>query len=76
MVADLVPEDLRGTAYGTYNAILGIIDFPASLIAGLLWSGAGQWAGFGPSAPFFFGGIMALIAVVMLILWKPKLEIK
>ena len=72
MVADLVPEDLRGTAYGTYNAILGIIDFPASLIAGLLWSGAGQWAGFGPSAPFFFGGIMALIAVVMFILWKPK----
>ncbi|MCJ7696436.1 MAG: MFS transporter [Anaerolineaceae bacterium] len=72
MVADLVPVELRGTAYGTYNAILGIIDLPASLIAGLLWSGAGGWAGFGPSAPFFFGGAMALIAVVMMIVWKPK----
>ncbi len=24
MVGDLIPEQLRGTAYGTYNAILGI----------------------------------------------------
>ncbi len=62
MVADLVPGELRGTAYGTYNAILGILDFPASLIAGLLWQGAGTWAGFGPSAPFLFGGALALIA--------------
>ncbi len=76
MVADLVPEELRGTAYGTYNAVLGIIDFPASLIAGLLWSGAGKWAGFGPSAPFFFGGILALIAVIMMLLWKPNLKIE
>lgn len=72
MVADLVPENLRGTAYGTYNAMLGIIDFPASLIAGLLWSGVGGWTGFGPSAPFFFGAAMAMIAVVMMVLWKPK----
>jgi len=72
MVADLVPVDLRGTAYGTYNAILGILDFPASLIAGLLWSGVGGWQGFGPSAPFFFGSALALIAAVMFIFWKPQ----
>jgi MFS family permease len=72
MVADLVPENLRGTAYGTYNAILGIIDFPASLIAGLLWHGAGRWAGFGPSAPFLFGASLALLAAVLMFLWKPK----
>jgi len=29
LVADLVPAELRGTAYGTYNAILGILDFTA-----------------------------------------------
>lgn len=72
MVADLVPEHLRGTAYGTYNAILGIIDFPASLIAGLLWQGAGGWAGFGPSAPFLFGAFLALLAAALMFLWKPK----
>jgi MFS family permease len=71
MVADVVPEELRGTAYGTYNAILGILDFPASLIAGLLWQGAGAWEGFGPSAPFFFGGALALIAAVLMALVAP-----
>jgi len=71
MVADLVPAELRGTAYGTYNALLGILAFPASLIAGLLWDGIGGWAGFGPSAPFFFGGALALVAAVAMWAWKP-----
>ena len=72
MVADIVAPELWGTAYGTYNAVLGILDFPASLIAGLLWDGVGTWKGFGPSAPFFFGGALALIAAVTMGLWKPK----
>jgi MFS family permease len=74
MVADIVPAELRGTAYGTYNAVLGILDFPASLIAGLLWSGMPSWGwtGFGPSAPFFFGGMLALIAAVLMTLWSPR----
>jgi len=74
MISDIVPYDLRGTAFGTYNGILGILDFPASLIAGLLWSGLGSWQGFGPSAPFYFGAIMATIAVVLFVLWKPNLS--
>ena len=72
LVADLVPTELRGTAYGAYNATLGLVGFPASLIAGLLWQGVGSWGGFGPSAPFFFDAAMALIAVVGLALWYPK----
>jgi MFS family permease len=72
MVADLVTPDLRGTAYGTYNAILGIIDLPASLIAGVLWQGIGTWSGFGPSAPFLFGGSMAILAAIALAFWRPK----
>ncbi len=66
LVADLVPAALRGTAYGTYNAILGILDFPASAIAGVLWQGLGGWQGFGPSAPFIFGGVLALLAALLL----------
>jgi MFS family permease len=72
MVADLVAPELRGTAYGTYNAVLGIIDFPASLIAGVLWQGAGGWAGFGPSAPFLFGSGLAFLAAGFMFFWKPK----
>lgn len=65
MVADIVPEELRGTAYGTFNAVLGILDFPASLIAGLLWRYLT------PAAPFFFGAAMALIAAVLMALLMP-----
>ena len=72
MVADLVPEALRGTAYGTYNAVLGIIDLPASLIAGILWQGMGGWGGFGPSAPFLFGAAAALLAAILMALWLKR----
>src|SRR5215217_1713478 len=61
LVADLVPESNRGTAYGLYNAAVGITALPASVIAGLLWQGAGTWTGFGASAPFFFGAAMVLL---------------
>ena len=62
LVADLVPQMQRGTAYGLFNAAIGIMALPASLIAGLLWQGAGTWLGFGASAPFFFGAGMALLS--------------
>jgi hypothetical protein len=67
-----VRPEVRGTAYGTYNAVLGILDFPASLIAGILWSGLGRWSGLGPSAPFYFGAAMALLAAVLMIAWRPE----
>lgn len=72
MVADLVPENLRGTAYGTYHAVIGLLAFPSSLIAGILWQGVGNWGGFGPSAPFFFGGALALLAALLMVFWMPK----
>lgn len=71
MVADIVPDHLRGTAYGTYNAVLGILDFPASFIAGILWQGVGPWRGFGPSAPFLFSAVLAFIAVALMIIALP-----
>ena len=61
-VADLVPPERRGTAYGLYNAAIALTAFPASLIAGFLWQGVGSWNGFGPRAPFIFGAILALLA--------------
>lgn len=70
-VADLVPPEKRGTAYGVYNAAVGIAALPASLIAGLLWQGLGGWQGFGPRAPFFFGAVLALMALALFVLWVP-----
>lgn len=71
LVADLVPPDQRGTAYGVFAAAIGLGAFPASLIAGLLWQGVGAWSGFGPQAPFLFGSGLALLALVLLMRWLP-----
>jgi len=74
-VADLVPPEQRGTAYGVYHAAVGITALPASLIAGLLWQGVGGWRGFGAGAPFLFGGALALAAAGMLAaLCSPRVE--
>ena len=74
MIADLIEVNLRGTAYGTYNAVIGILDLPASLIAGILWQGAGPWSGLGPRAPFLFGAGMALLAAALLHFWLPAVR--
>ena len=62
VVADLVSERLRGTAYGIFNAAVGVTALPASIIAGLLW----DW--YGPSAPFLFGAALAILATFGLLL--------
>lgn len=68
LVADLVPDAQRGAAYGLFNAAIGITALPASFLAGLLWQGAGAWAGFGASAPFLFGAVLASLASILL--WR------
>ncbi|MDZ4670429.1 MAG: MFS transporter [Phototrophicales bacterium] len=72
MIADLIPSEQRGTAYGYYNALVGFMAFPASLLAGVLWQGVGSWTGFGASAPFLFGAMLALIAAGLLIVFGRK----
>ena len=64
LIADLVTDEKRGTAYGLYSAAVGITALPASLIAGVLWQGLGKWGGLGPAAPFAFGASMAILAGV------------
>lgn len=62
LVADLVPQEQRGSAYGLYHAAIGLTNLPASVIAGLLWQGLGSWTGLGAQAPFLFGATMAMLA--------------
>lgn len=70
LVADLVMEDQRGTAYGIYNAGVALMALPASVVAGIVWQGIGGWAGFGPRAPFLLGALLALVAGV--VLWQVR----
>lgn len=67
LVADLIPPEQRGSAYGFYNATVGLMILPASVLAGLLWQGVGGWHGFGPSAPFVAGAVLALVAALLMI---------
>jgi len=58
LVADLVPAEKRGAAFGWYNLALGLGALPASLLFGLLWDRAGQATAFG------FGAALALLAAL------------
>ena len=71
-VADLVGEEQRGTAFGWFNGSIGLAALPASLLAGLLWQGIGDWPGLGMPAPFIFGAMLAISAVVLLVAWFPR----
>jgi MFS family permease len=61
-VADRVPANLRGTAFGGMNLATGIALLPANLIAGTLWETIS------PQAPFICGGIFALSAIALLLI--------
>jgi len=65
-VADLVPAQVRGTAYGLFNTAIGISALPSSLIAGILWQEIG------PVAPFLLGAALSLIAVIGLNIFVGK----
>lgn len=60
IAADLLPEQLRGTGYGTLAAINGIGDFGSSVAVGFLWSGISPLAGFGYGAMLMMLGAFLL----------------
>ncbi|MBE3593019.1 MAG: MFS transporter [Thermoanaerobacter sp.] len=62
LVAHIVDESNRGTAFGLYNASMGLLAIPASFIAGYLWDKVS------PAAPFYFGAICSLVAVILITL--------
>jgi len=61
-IADLTPANARGTAFGVYNATLGVGVLAASLLFGFLWTRVS------PQAAFLTGGTLALVATGLLYL--------
>jgi MFS-type transporter involved in bile tolerance (Atg22 family) len=62
LVADLVPADKRGTAYGLYNLAFSVTVWPASLLMGALWSWRGAGVAFVASA--CIGALAALLLAI------------
>lgn len=58
--ADLSVPEMRGTALGWMNMVMGAGTLVASLVAGALWTAVG------PAAPFAYGALLAAGAALLL----------
>ena len=63
-VGDAAPRELRGTAFGIYDLVVGSATFVASSAAGALWMAGG------PELAFGFSGLIA-VAAMALLLFQP-----
>ena len=59
-IADLAPIALRGTAFGYYNAVIGVGALLSSVIFGLIWTRLS------PEAAFLAGAALATAATLLL----------
>ena len=66
LVADMVEDEKRGTAYGLYNLAYGITVFPASLLFGFLWTG------YGVETAFIVSACISIIAALLFLGIKTK----
>jgi MFS family permease len=60
LIADTAPSELRGTAYGVFNLLVGLAMLVASVLAGALWDVIGS------QATFLAGAAFTLLALVCL----------
>ena len=63
IVADQAPAYLRGTAFGLFHLLTGLVMIPGNLLAGLLWDSIAPWAAFSA------GGALGLMALAALGWW-------
>jgi len=66
LIADASPRDLRGTAFGVFNLVTGVLLLFASLIAGVLWDRHGA------SVTFFAGAAFSAVTLAGLIAMRTR----
>jgi len=64
LVADIVPKENIGTAFGFYNLSLGIATLPASVIFGFIWKA------YSFRAAFLTGALISIVSSLMLLFLK------
>jgi MFS family permease len=60
LLADLVPQSLRGTAFGVYHFAIGAAALPASVLCGYLWQR------FSPEVALATGAALAIVSAALL----------
>jgi MFS family permease len=68
LVADAAPAELRGTAFGVFNLLIGLALLAASIIAGELWDAVG------PAGTFLGGALFTLLSLLGLALVRHRLR--
>jgi len=58
LVADASPAGLRGSAFGVFNLVMGLMTLVASVVAGALWGA------FGPRGTFLTGAAFTVLALL------------
>ena len=66
IVADLVEERWRATAYGMYSALTGFAALPAGIIFGVLWDR------FGPAVSFQYGAALGVVALLLFLFLRVR----
>ncbi|WP_236012121.1 MFS transporter [Marinobacter mangrovi] len=68
LVSDTAPPELRGTAFGLFNLVVGLALLAASTVAGALWEIAG------PQNTFLAGALFATVALALMIGQRRRLR--
>ncbi len=68
LVADSAPFELRATAFGIFNVVVGFFSLFANALAGLLWTK------FGANVPFLVGAFFASLTLITLIFHRTFLS--
>lgn len=64
LITDVIPADLRGTAFGILNLAVGVALFLASFLAGSLWQQIGS------QAAFIAGSLLTGVAAIVLLIGR------
>lgn len=67
MVAHTAPPDLRGTAFGFFNLLSGVMTLASSVVAGQLWER------FGAATTFYAGAAFCAVTVVLLLVHPTRI---
>jgi MFS family permease len=70
LISRAVPAERRGSALGLFAMAGGVATLVASSVGGVLWSTVGPWA------TFVYGSVCALGAAAVLVVVRPRLELR